>query len=90
MGQQMFGIGRTMSDGEVFMSNDSTHYILSGWKQIANYLGTGIRTAQRYEIELQLPVRRPSSRRRSRGPVMATRVELDAWVNAMPLRERIH
>ena len=32
--------------------------ILSGWKEIANHLGKGVRTVQRYELELALPVRR--------------------------------
>jgi hypothetical protein len=30
--------------------------ILSGWKDIANHLGMGVRTVQRYERELGLPV----------------------------------
>lgn len=33
--------------------------ILSGWKEIANYLRKGVRTVQRYERELGLPIRRP-------------------------------
>jgi hypothetical protein len=58
---------------------------LSGWKEIANYLGKGVRTVQRYEMQLQLPVRRPAGR--PWGSVVATRMELDAWVNASPIRE---
>jgi hypothetical protein len=58
---------------------------LSGWKEIANYLGKGVRTVQRYERELGLPVRRPAGK--STGSVVATRVELDAWVAASPIRE---
>ena len=57
----------------------------SGWKDIASYLGKGVRTVQRYEIELGLPVRRPAGK--SRGSVVATRSELDAWVSASPIRE---
>ncbi len=60
--------------------------ILSGWKDIANYLGKGVRTVQRYEGELRLPVRRPA--RKPRGSVVATKVELDAWVAASPIREQ--
>ena len=59
-------------------------HILSGWKEIANYLGRGVRTVQRYEWELGLPVRRPAGK--DRGSVVATRVELDAWVAASPIR----
>jgi|SRR5215469_986242 len=58
--------------------------ILSGWKQIANHLGKGVRTVQRYERELGLPIRRPSGK--SIGSVIATVAELDAWVTASPIR----
>jgi len=61
--------------------------VLSGWKDIANYLGKGVRTVQRYEWELGLPVRRPAGK--PRGSVIATRAELDAWVMASPVREAI-
>lgn len=57
---------------------------LSGWKEIANYLGKGVRTVQRYERELGLPVRRPAGR--STGSVLATNAELDGWVKASPIR----
>lgn len=70
------------------MTNDSklieSRHILSGWKEIANYLGRGVRTAQRYEARLQLPVRRPSCY--ERGSVMAITAEVDAWINTRPLR----
>ena len=58
---------------------------LSGWKEIATYLGKGVRTVQRYERELGLPVRRPAGR--TTGSVLATKAELDAWVTASPIRE---
>lgn len=58
---------------------------LSGWKEIANYLGKGVRTVQRYERHMGLPIRRPAGR--SSGSVVATRAELDAWVKASPIRE---
>lgn len=58
--------------------------ILSGWKEIASYLGKGVRTVQRYERELGLPVRRPAAR--PRAAVVATKQELDAWVTASPIR----
>ena len=59
--------------------------ILSGWKEIANYLGKGVRTIQRYECGLGLPIRRPAGR--SMGPVIATKAEIDAWITARPIRE---
>ena len=58
---------------------------LSGWKEIANYLGRGVRTVQRYELQLQLPVRRPAGR--PWGSVVATKAELDAWIKASPIRD---
>ena len=58
---------------------------LSGWKEIANYLGKGVRTIQRYECELGLPIRRPAGK--SMGSVIATKAEIDAWINASPIRE---
>lgn len=59
--------------------------VLSGWKEIALYLGKGVRTVQRYERELGLPVRRPAGR--PRAAVVATKQELEAWVTASPIRE---
>src|SRR5215472_13685268 len=59
--------------------------IISGWKDIANYLGKGVRTVQRYERELGLPIRRPAGK--PVGSVIATKAELDGWVTASPLGE---
>jgi hypothetical protein len=58
---------------------------LSGWKEIATYLGKGVRTVQRYERQLGLPVRRPAGK--PWGSVVATRAELDGWVGASPIRD---
>jgi hypothetical protein len=58
---------------------------LSGWKEIANYLGKGVRTVQRYERELGFPVRRPAGK--SHAAVIATKTEIDAWVAASPIRD---
>ena len=58
--------------------------ILSGWKDIANYLGKGVRTVQRYERELGLPVHRPAGK--YVGSVIVTKAELDRWVAAGPTR----
>ena len=59
--------------------------ILSGWKEIGNYLGKGVRTVQRYERLHGLPVRRPAGK--PWGSVVATKAEIDAWVAASPVRE---
>jgi hypothetical protein len=49
---------------------------LSSWKEIAAYLGVGLRTAQIWEQERALPVHRLPG---GRGRVIATVAELDAW-----------
>ena len=62
--------------------DNNHHEILSGWKEIARYLGRGVRTVQRYEHELGLPTRRISGHRS--GSVLATKSDLDSWVNSRP------
>jgi hypothetical protein len=57
---------------------ESCSEILNSWKEIAVYLGRGVRTVQRWEKELHLPVRRP--RNRSRSAVIALRTELNEWL----------
>jgi hypothetical protein len=61
--------------------------VLNSWKEVATYLGRGIRTVQRWERELGLPVRRP--RGKSRSPVIAFRPELDHWLQNAPMAERL-
>lgn len=56
--------------------------ILSSWKEIAEFLGKGVRTAQRWERELGLPIRRPPGK--DSRVVFALREELTAWVKAQP------
>src|SRR5262249_6089715 len=53
--------------------------VLNSWKEVAAYLGRGVRTVQRWEQELGLPVRRP--RGKSRSAVIAFRAELDSWLH---------
>ena len=58
-------------------------HILTGWKEISRYLDRGIRTVQRWEVELGLPIRRPAGG--SRSSVLAIPSELDAWLASRPL-----
>ena len=51
---------------------------LNSWKEIASYLGRGVRTVQRWEHELQLPVHRIGKGRRA--PVYAVASELKFWM----------
>jgi hypothetical protein len=58
--------------------------LLNSWKEIAAYLGRGVRTVQRWERDLGLPVRRP--RNHLRSPVVAIPSELDHWVRRVGCR----
>ena len=57
---------------------------LQSWKEIAAYLKRGIRTAQRWERDAGLPVRR--ARPGDRSPVFAFPSEIDAWLHSRPTR----
>jgi hypothetical protein len=56
--------------------------VLNSWKEIAEYMGRGVRTVQRWEQELGLPVRRP--RGKSRSAVIALKADLDRWLHNTP------
>jgi hypothetical protein len=58
---------------------DST--VLTCWKDIANYLGKGVRTVQRWEQEFGLPVRRPKGIAH-KSAVIAYARDLDAWLES--------
>jgi hypothetical protein len=60
------------------MSNELA--VLSCWKDIACYLGKGVRTVQRWERELGLPVRRPSGS--DKHVVIAMPSELKQWMRS--------
>lgn len=53
--------------------------LLNSWKEVANYLGRGVRTVQRWE-KLGLPVRRLGAGPRS--PVVANARDIDRWLLA--------
>ena len=59
------------------ISEDST--VLSSWKDIAKYLGKGVRTVQRWERHLGLPVRRPNGASQ-KSAVLLYRGDVDAWL----------
>src|SRR5260370_3842225 len=50
---------------------------LNTWKEISAYLRVGVRTAQKYENDLGLPIHRLEGRDKPR--VRAFSSELDAW-----------
>lgn len=58
----------------------SGHGRLNGWKEIAAHLGKSVRTAQRWERELSLPVRRIHT---AGGEIVfAFRHEIDDWLKS--------
>ena len=52
--------------------------VLGSWKEIAAYLGKGVRTVQRWENDLGLPVRRPNGA--AKGVVYAATDDLERWL----------
>lgn len=52
--------------------------LLSGWKEIASYLGKSVRSAQRWEADYRLPVHRITTPDGGHL-IYATRSEIDAW-----------
>jgi len=59
-------------------SSPSKDGVFTSWKEIAAYLGKGVRTVQRWESRFGLPVRRPHEESHS---VLVSREELDAWLS---------
>lgn len=47
---------------------------LTGWKEIATYIGCSIRTAKRYHYDHNMPVHRKL------GKPRATKIQLDEWL----------
>ena len=52
--------------------------VLTSWKDIAHYMGKGVRTVQRWEQDFGLPVRRPQGS--NKKAILARPADLDAWV----------
>ena len=52
---------------------------LTCWKDIAGYIGKGVRTVQRWEQRYGLPVQRPLGTI-NKSSVMAHRCDLDVWL----------
>ncbi len=70
---------KSQLDGLAAVPEPSRTTFLNGWKEIAMYVGRGVRTVQRWEA-LGLPVRRPKSRLRS--AVVTTTEEVDTWLES--------
>jgi len=77
-------ISRIPSPKQPIQETSARVEIFSGWKEIANYLRKGVRTVQRYERKLGMPIHRLAGK--TAGGVVATRDELDGWVTAGSVR----
>lgn len=53
--------------------------ILNSWKEIAQFLGRGVRTVQRWEYLYGMPVHRPAGK--SRSAVLAFSDEVEKWLH---------
>ena len=62
--------------------------VLNSWKEIATYVGRGVRTVQRWEQELHLPVRRPRGKHRS--AVIALKQDIDLWLRTPHAEKGVH
>ena len=60
------------------MQEAKNRTILNGWKQISNHIDRAVRTAQRWEAVLGMPVHRPALKDRS--AVVAFSDELELWL----------
>jgi hypothetical protein len=54
--------------------------VFTSWKEIAAHFGKGVRTVQRWEATLGLPVRRPQGSS-CKNIVIATQTDLDTWLH---------
>jgi hypothetical protein len=59
--------------------------VLTSWKDIAHYFSKGVRTVQRWEKELGLPIRRPNHT--SKSTVLAVITEVNDWVRSQQLSD---
>jgi hypothetical protein len=53
--------------------------ILNGWKEIASHVGRSVRTVQRWEFTLGMPIHRPANK--SRSSVTAFTDEIENWIS---------
>ncbi|MBS1814720.1 MAG: hypothetical protein JSS87_07580 [Acidobacteria bacterium] len=53
--------------------------MLSSWKEIAQFFGKGVRTVQRWEKTLDLPIHRPPGA--PSNVVLAKESDLEEWMN---------
>src|ERR1700761_2767365 len=57
--------------------------MLSSWKEIAHFFGKGVRTVQRWEKTLDLPIHRPPGA--PSNVVLARTSDLEEWMHRGPV-----
>ena len=62
--------------------------MLSSWKEIAHFFGKGVRTVQRWEKTLNLPIRRPPGA--PSNVVLARTSDLEAWMHRSSGKAAMH
>jgi hypothetical protein len=67
------------------MGNSQPAKVLTSWKEIAMYFGMGVRTVQRWERDLGLPVLRPQGTG-YKSTVLAYPDDLEIWLRSGGLR----
>jgi hypothetical protein len=67
------------------LQDGSSRRVLHSWKEISSYVGRGVRTIQRYEVDLSFPIHRLSGSARS--AVLAFSDEIDYWLASSPTRQ---
>lgn len=60
------------------MAGIDNREVLESWKEIADYLNRDVKTCRRWELELDLPIRRLDGTPRAR--VFAYKEEIDSWL----------
>ncbi len=66
-------------------SNTNSRRVLHSSKEISSYVGRGVRTVQRYEVELGFPIHRLTGSQRS--AVLGFSDEIDQWLAKSPTRQ---
>ncbi len=78
---------REMADIEAFPLRCCVSKMLSSWKEIAHFFGKGVRTVQRWEKTLDLPIHRPPGA--PSNVVLARTSDLEEWMHRGPVARAV-
>jgi hypothetical protein len=59
---------------------DEMSKVLRSWKAVALYVGKGVRTVQRWEVQLGFPIRR--NPQHLKGRIVAHTDDIDSWLHS--------